>query len=150
MKKITVNISYAQIAVFDPALSQPFNNWSPAHTAQGFAWRDGSVSFRTLRDVMRCNIVVSDATTFSPSPNSIRSIQVPFRIPASGQVEIASIEDSAVVELPPGEVALYCEMSSADEIRFSFVRGIPAAFQLLHVDDQLSPCYPLLTTAEPA
>ena len=148
MQKVTVNISYAQIAVFDPALPQPFNHWSPAHAAQGFAWRDGSVSFRTLKDVMCGNIVVSDAATFSPSPNSVRSFLVPFRIPASGQVEIASIGGSIIMNLPQGEVVLYCEMLPTYMIKFSFVRGEQAEFRLLLVDDQLSPSYPLLTTAE--
>ena len=52
------------------------------------------------------------------------------------------------MNLPQGEVVLYCEMLPTDMIKFSFVRGGQAEFRLLLVDDQLSPSYPLLTTAE--
>ena len=52
------------------------------------------------------------------------------------------------MNLPQGEVVLYCEMLPTDMIKFSFVRGEQAEFRLLLVDDQLSPSYRLLTTAE--
>jgi Competence protein J (ComJ) len=40
-----VFVGYSQLSVFDPSLSEPFNNWTPGHVAQGFAWRPGSASF---------------------------------------------------------------------------------------------------------
>jgi hypothetical protein len=43
-----VFVGYSQLSVFDPSLSEPFNNWTPGHVAQGFAWRPGSASFKTL------------------------------------------------------------------------------------------------------
>ncbi|WNZ26896.1 hypothetical protein HJG54_28635 [Leptolyngbya sp. NK1-12] len=39
---------YNQVAVFDPSLEYPYNDWLPQHAAQGFTWRPGSVSFGTL------------------------------------------------------------------------------------------------------
>jgi hypothetical protein len=43
-----VFVGYSQLSVFDPSLSEPFNNWTPGHVVQGFAWRPGSASFKTL------------------------------------------------------------------------------------------------------
>ncbi|MBN9391540.1 MAG: hypothetical protein J0I20_26140 [Chloroflexi bacterium] len=43
-------ISYSQLIIFDNELEAPFNDWRPEHVAQGFSWREGSVSFRTLED----------------------------------------------------------------------------------------------------
>lgn len=44
----SLEIAYGQIGVFDASLAQPFNDWTDAHVRQGFSWRSGSVSFRTL------------------------------------------------------------------------------------------------------
>lgn len=45
-----ISISYSQLCVFDPALTEPYNEWLPEHNAQGFSWRPGSVSFATSFD----------------------------------------------------------------------------------------------------
>ena len=44
-----LDVSYGQVGVFWAILAKPFNDWSEAHVRQGFAWRPGSVSFKTRR-----------------------------------------------------------------------------------------------------
>lgn len=45
-----LSYTHAHIAVFEAGLSNPFNDSTPEHDAQGFSWRPGSVSFGTLDD----------------------------------------------------------------------------------------------------
>ena len=45
---LSLEISYGQLAVFANSLPQPFNDWTDQHVSQGFAWRPGSVTFRSM------------------------------------------------------------------------------------------------------
>src|ERR1700743_191003 len=92
---LALDITYSQVAVFHPSLKQPFNIWTDRHVAQGFAWRPGSVSFSTIDEGGVHTIRVSVISSFVEiSPAAIRVIEVPFRVPSDGSVEIASISDS--------------------------------------------------------
>ena len=71
--------SYAQVAIFLSSLEQPFNNWTDRHVAQGFAWREGSVSF-AVTDGGDCfvEILLNDDQSSIVS-ETIREIWVPLR-----------------------------------------------------------------------
>lgn len=110
MISIQMNVSYSQLAIFCSSLSQPFNDWEQRHVDQGFAWRLGSVSFRTLTEFGIHLIEVNVVDVFdSVSTAAVRVIDVPFEIPVSGDVEIASISDSVPLSLPSGQYCLRCE-----------------------------------------
>ncbi|MEO7590107.1 MAG: competence protein ComJ, partial [Byssovorax sp.] len=86
-------VSYSQVSVFTAGLGSPFNDWEQEHVDQGFAWREGSVSFATLEETgtLHCEAVVADP--WRPHPEAERAIRVPFNVAGDGSVEIASISD---------------------------------------------------------
>jgi hypothetical protein len=103
-----LSVSYSQVAVFDPLLEQPFNDWEDDQVAQGFSWRPGSVSFGTLENAgpLKACVAVGQPRDLA---RASRVIVVPYEVSANG-VEIATIEDSGgVVKLPPGPYELTFE-----------------------------------------
>ena len=113
-RSFTLDISYSQVAVFDRSLARPFNFWTARHVSQGFAWRSGSVAFRTLAEggLHRVTVTVTRAAIDMPA-DAVRIIQVPFEVPSSGNVEVASISDSSALQIP---TQLY-------ELRFEYLNG---------------------------
>ncbi|MGZ3296890.1 MAG: competence protein ComJ [Xanthobacteraceae bacterium] len=146
-----VFVSYSQISVFDPSLSEPFNNWTSRHVAQGFAWRPGSASFKTISESGRHNVeVFSDAKETPMSPDAIRIVEVPFLVPSNGSIDVASISDSHQLRLPPGPYQLRFEASRGSKIKLVFTDCRKPRFAVLRADADLAPTMPLLETAEPA
>lgn len=151
MPKATLYVSYSQIAVFDPSLDRPFNDWATRHVGQGFAWRSGSVSFATLEEAGEHEIdVLLPGNGMTTSASTIRAIQVPFEVPAGGIVSVASISDELSVQVPPGSYGLRYEAMPGRIIRLMFIRDADPEFRIVKADAGLCPTYPLLTTAEPA
>lgn len=150
-----LNISYSQVAVFLSNLHQPFNDWTDQHVAQGFAWRPGSVSFRTLVEYGKHFIEVVTVKHFdSLDEDVIRAVEVPFEIPVDSEIDVASISDSISIKLSPGIYCLRCEflVKKNDQhiIRIVFSSDDTPNFNLPKVDENLSPGLHLLTTAEAA
>ena len=148
--------SYSQISVFMAGLDKPFNDWEQAHVEQGFAWREGSVSFATLEEAgtLHCEAVVADA--WRPHPEAERAIQVPFRVSGGDSVEIASISDGVVFKLGTLESCLLVFEIWVDEhadmqVCLTFVphRG-PITPTILKADGALCPPAELRMTARPA
>ena len=155
MTDLQIQISYATLAVFDPELRDPFNDWTQAQAAQGFAWRDGSVSFRTLIESGPLNVLVTvNGTRTAIRSDSVRAIQVPFRVPSSGIVEIGSISGGTTLKIPSGPYALICEIGSTSDGapfgRLQFVPDKSAGAAVLRADPELSPPTPLVMGATPA
>lgn len=154
MLQFELDISYGQIAVFDPTFEKPFNDWSSRHNSQGFSWRPGSVSFATTEYIGSIKISVIIQKNYHQINQAIRVIRVPFVVPDSGQVEVASITNSVIVAMAPGNYSLFFEqnemISSVDmTANLVFVLGIQEPLVLV-ADEGLSPQYPLLMEAEPA
>jgi Competence protein J (ComJ) len=105
-----LNVSHSQIAVFDSTLGQPFNMWTEKHVNQGFAWRPGSVSCRTIASAgrHRVELLVTSEEAELPA-DAVRIIQVPFEVSSYRSIEIASIADAFPVELSAGSYALRYE-----------------------------------------
>lgn len=116
----------------------------------------GSVSFATLEPGGPVTVTVSLsegplAMTTTPE----RAILVPFSIAGIGNVEIASITDSASVQLAVGEYALtYQHGRGADGhmwVAFTFeLAAFPVRPELLRADAALRPPPVLLMAADPA
>jgi Competence protein J (ComJ) len=144
-------VSYSQLSVFDPSLAKPFNNWTRSHVAQGFAWRPGSVSFRTLSESGACDVELLLGEGGRPIlPNALRAIEVPFLVPSNGALEVASIGDGKRLELPSGSYQLRFEALPKFAIRLVFTKAMEPGFLILRADSDLAPTIPLLQTAEPA
>lgn len=151
-----LEISYGQLTLFDSSLTAPFNDWTDAHVAQGFAWRPGSVSFATLgnRGSIRIEVFQSRLLDVMTS-HAERIIVVPFSVPEAGAIGLASIGDGVDFSLPPGEYQVTFEHgrdARGDMWGNLYFRPVdaPAAPRILRVDADLHPPTELVMTAEPA
>ncbi len=148
-------VTHGQVAVFDSALEQPFNDWDDAHFKQGFSWRPGSVSFLTLDEGGKFTVEIAIAKSIGISPEAIRVIETPFEVPASGSIEIASISGSVPLTVPPGMYSLRYECfpisdNSEGKVRFVFTRTDSPSFKILRADAAITAGEHLLTSASPA
>lgn len=153
---LDLDVSYSQLSVFWSSLQQPFNDWTQKHVDQGFAWRPGSVSFRTLVEAGLHSVQVDIDDHAGPvSQNAVRVIEVPFKVPPDGNIEIASISDSIPLSLPAGGYSLRCEFmepdaGNAQHVRLIFARADDQHFAVVRADNRLVVGHELLTTAEAA
>ncbi|MBC8164065.1 MAG: competence protein [Roseiflexaceae bacterium] len=154
IEAVELNITYLQFGVFDPYLIRPFNNWEPRHVAQGFVWRPGSVSYLTLDDGAVLSVTIKSSPVVQVGRDCIRAIVVPFQVPSSGLIELASITESVQVQLASGNYALLCELGCADDkhhwCRLTFTPQLVYEATVLLADNSLLPTYPLLMEAEAA
>jgi len=152
MTSFSVDVSYSQIAVFNRDLENPFNDWSDEHVAQGFSWRDESVSFKTLIDAGPAVVEVVLAEGM-PTRTGIRAISVPFTCSEGGQVEIASIADGRLTEIAIGNYQLLFETGFAGNqnwCRFTFLPGGSMVPVILISDDEITRTADLVMRAVPA
>lgn len=154
--EVEIDVSYGQLAVFNEHVENPFNDWTDAHVAQGFAWREGSASFRTLQEsgLHRVAVAVEPVRPLAPS-NAVRIIEVPFLVTSEESVEVSGIVSSAAFHIPAGRYQLFVEMSSGGntyegDVKLVFVPGGPRAFKVLLADAELNPPDELVTEALPA
>lgn len=156
MPTFTLEVSYAQLAVFDSRLANPFNVWSDAHVSQGFSWRAGSVSFATLEPSGPIAVTVRRSATGSATDAAFeRAIRVPFTVPTHRELEIATISGSVSVQLPEGEYALtFRHGRSSDGSMWATLVFEPVAqpieAEILRADAALTPPAELLMIADPA
>ncbi len=138
---IQVNLSYSQICIFLSSLSQPFNDWSDRNFSQGFSWRDGSASFRTLIEEgnHKINLFIDEPIP-DIAENIIRAFKVPFET-SDGNIEIASISDSTPLEIPAEKYSLQVEFLQLEdgemaEINIRLNKG-DSDFSILKADKEL-------------
>ena len=156
LNEFTIFISYSQLAVFHHSLKRPFNDWTARHNAQGFSWRPGSVSFLTIEEAGTHSVTaIVGVDEGELAPDAIRVIDVPFKVPPDGAVEIGSISDSKVLTLPSGMYQLRFEYYAGSNgrsprVRLLFGRSDKPHFKMARADSELSPGADLLLTARPA
>lgn len=156
MSKATfkINITYSQLCIFISNLNNPFNDWSERNFMQGFAWRDGSVSFRSLYEIEihQVNLFINEDL---PTINDccLRAFRVPFTV-SSDEIEIGSISDSMLLRLEAGEYILQVEFMERigdcfPEINIRFNFG-DTDFLILKADDAIISIGELDLMAKPA
>jgi len=129
---LLIEVSYRQLAVFPAGVSDPFNDWTEQHLAQGFSWRPESVSFATLSEagVHSVDVVVTDSPN-EPARNAQRVIEVPFNA-REGALELASISESIPFWIPPGPYLLRCELfgpsGGLEQVVLTFLKGVSPRF----------------------
>jgi hypothetical protein len=154
--RISFEVSYSQFAVFNNGLSLPFNDWTDQHVAQGFSWRPGSVSFRTMIEAGTHFVEVNVTNQIGPiHSKALRAVEVPFEVPDNGEVEIGSIVETIPLALPMGKYLLRCEFlknakNDGEQVRLTFARDDKPGFAVLVADSELSISGELLTIAQPA
>ncbi len=153
MQTFVVDVSYSQIALFDGRQQSPFNDWSDRHILQGFSWREGSSSFKTLIESGPMAVEIATFGRVALADGSTRAISVPFRCDEGARIEVATITESHPIDLAPGQYQLVFETGVSSEgcwSRFAFIRDGDMQPRLLVEDRELDPTYPLLMDAEPA
>jgi hypothetical protein len=153
---VEFELSYGQLAVFASCLEKPFNDWSTKHVLQGFAWRPGSVSFRSLVESGKHSVEVRISRNVSElHPKTVRAIDVPFDVPENGAIEVGSIGEMIPLALPQGKYLLRCEFMAPENLAvhrvlLTFATEEAPRFSIVVADSDLSGHGELLTTAEPA
>jgi hypothetical protein len=149
-----VYLSYSQLCVFLSTLTEPFNDWSDRNFSQGFAWREGSVSFRSLVEdgEHQINLFINEPLVELES-NVVRAVRVPFES-TDGNIEIASISDSTPLDIPTGKYSLQVEFLSliegqVPEVNIRLNKG-ETDFVILKADKEIERDGELDLKAEPA
>lgn len=154
----SIQIFYGQLAVYRPDVPQ-LNLWNDQHVAQGFAWREGNVSFG-VPDHDGPSWVEVDFQDTAPAitPECIRAVRVPLSIDDHGAV-LATVMDEMRLAIKPGMYSVYFELRPGGEIdkvqhafriRLTFVPDPAADFTILKGDSELTATEVLTKEAVPA
>ena len=175
LRRGSLPIDYKSLIVHQRGLPFPYNRPTEAHIRQGFTWRPGSVTFRTLdpEELLEESVLVDtdQSETVALPPAAVRIIRVPFDIGADGIEVTSPIGIAWSIDLPPGHYALYFAVEPDEAITRAIAQGewkdplIQAAWiyhltflpesspvqpAILRADDQLEPPEHLVMEAEPA
>lgn len=157
-------IFYKILTVYQSGLPAPNNDWTKEHIKQGFSWRPGSVSFRTLDpDDINESVLVEMQPDYTLLPTARRVIKVPFEVRETGVAVTSPASDVWELAIPPGNYALFFAIEPvataeqteerAAEWRYH-VTLVPAASlvepEILRADEALEPPRELLMVAQPA
>lgn len=151
-----IEVSHGQFSVFCSSIPNPFNDWTDEHVSQGFSWRPGSVSFRTVCESgLHCVHVEAGNERTELCPSAVRVIEVPFDVPDDGAVEVGGIPGTVSLSLPAGRYELRCEFDreqhdNTSAVLLRFLRNDAPGFRVLRADDALSPPQELVKNASPA
>jgi Competence protein J (ComJ) len=151
-RQFTLEISYSQVAVFNPSLDAPFNNWTEAHFNQGFVWRPESVSFRTAARTGQGTFSLDRLSQPHLRDDAIVAISVPFLL-KERRLEIASVFKGEVFDFDPGEYELVFQTGKTGTtpwVDLQFVAHKVTTANILKGHEHLKPAKELLMTAEPA
>jgi hypothetical protein len=152
---LKLGFDYQQIWVFQAGLENPINKATRQHFEQGFAWRPGSVTFRTLIHAGIAEIGLSVwESSQSPSADAKRIIDVPFEVPDDGRVEVGGFASRAIVDLPPGLYTLRFEAFEPNSpaycrISLAFYKNTKPEFRIVRADPGLRIEGDLLIAASP-
>ena len=149
-----LDVLYSQLCVFDSNLQEPFNDWEEHHVSQGFAWREGSVSFRTIMEDGTHSVQLHINEPLGDDSNACRIIQVPFMVPENGDVEVASISDSFGFNVPKGVYSLrifFFEPQEGQPAKVNiYLNKGESTFEIIRADEELSISGDLVVGAIPA
>ncbi len=153
-------LGYGQLAVFDGAVQKPFNDWTPQHIAQGFSYRNGAVSFKTISDTGRIKVEIRESEgPDSIEPTTRRAYLMPLDVTGGRGIEIATVETEAGAfrwTAPNGYYALTIQLGQEAEGRDWCIVSVrqseswPLEAKLLVRDDEITIEGGFLMTAEPA
>ncbi len=152
--KFQLELAWSQISVFDANLVDPYNDWNETHLAQGFTWRQGSVSFKLPVRSGNVSVDIELVDQLTVDPSARWAIVVPF-ITWAGVIEISSITQSELIEVDSGRYGLLYQSGIRDGEAWVSLSLMPAGRlpiepTILRCDDELHPTEPLLMEAEPA
>lgn len=152
MTRFDLDISYAQLCVFDANLDHPYNDWTPAHVQQGFAWRPGSVSF-ALPDANAAQVTIRTAESpVSPGADAKRAVVVPI-LKQNADLIVGSIMGGEhQLALPAGRYSLMFEVTddAPPGVTLTFYPSTEDEFAVLLVGKDMNRDATIVREAEPA
>lgn len=93
-----------------------FTNEIEQEFAQGFVWAPSDVSFMLPRDRIDVDathenmaVTVAVADSFTPVPEAVRIIRVPFAVSSLERIIVSDLSDDFVVIVPQGQYDLHFE-----------------------------------------
>lgn len=148
--------SYSQFYIYDETVQMPACDWTEAHSAQGFARREGTVAFGTLLEFGTSKVIVKIGA-YQPCDRYQRVIAVPFTVVA-GKVIVDGPEESEngrerIFSLSPGNYRLVVAQSvlsdeeEAIELFFESLAHPLERSVVLVADEALNPFVPLIETS---
>lgn len=99
LAEFSIYVEYTQILVYISSHQRPGLIWTDEHTAQGFAWSEGIVSFGVPDHDGECLLRV-DAGERPRTTDVLWSVQVPFVV--SEPLRIGTVFDVRNVDVPRG------------------------------------------------
>jgi len=152
--EFNLELAWSQISLFEANLTDPFNDWNERHLAQGFTWRPGSVSFRTVERHGDIAVTVDFIGQLAVDPEAHRAVVVPFTC-WGGVVEISTIAQSELLEIPAGRYALLYQVGVSHGqqwVKFGLLEApfMPVEAVILRGDSEVDGRVHLLMEAEPA
>lgn len=148
--EFNIYYSYAQLAVMDPG--EMLNMWTERHYKQGFSWRAGSVSFRTLSEDNSARVRIRLTKTMDLPAGAVRAILVPYEVRAEG-VEVVTVTEGVSVDITPGKYGLLfavLALQDGEEYHIQFIENAYPEPSILISDPSIEPTMPLCMEAEPA
>jgi hypothetical protein len=150
----SLELAWSQVSLFDANLLDPFNDWNERHLHQGFTWRPGSVSFRTCERFGEVDVEIDLVGSLKVEQDARRAIIVPFTT-WGGTIEISTIAQSEVIDIPAGRYALLFQTgirNGRQWVSFGLLESpyMPVEPVILRSDEDLDSHAPLLMEAEPA
>jgi hypothetical protein len=152
--QFSLELAWSQISLFDANLVDPFNDWNERHLRQGFTWRPGSVSFKTPERFGEIDVEMDLVGSLKVEPDARRAMIVPFTTWA-GVIEISTISQAEVIDIPPGRYALLYQTgirNGRQWVSFGLLESpfMPVEPVILRSDEEMDLHAPLLMEAEPA
>jgi hypothetical protein len=147
--------SYGQFLVYDCGVKAPGSLWTDAHSAQGFARRESTVSFGTLLEFGHADVFYCRGA-FRHDGAHERVIAVPFSV-FTGKIMVDGPEEVGIARtfgLPLGNyriVAAQRLVGGGEELVELFAEKLDDALgesRVIIADDLLNPPVRLVETAE--
>lgn len=149
-----LELSWSQVSLFDASLTDPFNDWTEGHLMQGFCWRPGSVSFKLPTRAGGLDVTVDFIDSLRLMSEARWAIVVPFHT-WGGVIEVSTMSQSELIEIPSGRFALLYQTGIRDGHAWAHfgllaLNGTEIEPRVLRGDDVVLADAPILMEAEPA
>lgn len=109
LASLSVMINYGQLILYLPSVERPGHVWGEPELQQGFAWSPGIVSLGIPEHAFICTVEIDVVEAFTPSPDAISCLRVPFNLYAT-PVQVGSVFEYEPVDVPKGRYSLICEV----------------------------------------
>jgi len=126
-----VRLTGREVTVCWAAIPSPYVVWNERQLGQGFAWRPGAVSFRTLEDDGPHDIRIYRVRGEPPlPPRAVRVIEVPFLLPVANGIEVGGRLDTRMLGWLAGSYLLRVAFFNAPRLEFAFMKDAEPRFAI--------------------